>query len=308
MAYPTAVGVNSLSPALINEIWNAKYQVKFYPRTCLDEISTTEGVEGTITKQGDTVHINILPDLDVFDHVIGMELPESNPVPITIDFKVDKGVGFNFHQDPVNIKQSIIKWAEAYATDAVKQTKIYIERGFFTAIYPEAHASNKGATAGYESGNLDFGASGAPVEITSDNVLRKLLEMDQAMDELNIAEDERFKVIPAWMATLLKDSDLKNASLMGNGESLIIKGIIGKINNSTIIRSNLLPKVTDSTGAACTHVIGGHKSACAFVTQLLINEEVTTSKKYGKYRRGLTVYGQKVVRPAGLVDLYCTQG
>lgn len=307
MAYPVAVGQTSWTGIVIPEVWGAKYQEKFYPRTCLSEITNTDDVNGEITKCGDTVHINILPDMDTFDYTLGMKLPVSNPSPSMITFLVDKGVGFNFVEQPLNVKQAKIAYIEKFTEDAVKQTKIGIERGVFAGVYSSAHAQNKGATGGIDA-NLNFGVAGAPVVITADNVLRKFLECDQAMDELNIPEDERFKIIPPWMATMLKDSDLKNASLMGNGQSLLVKGVIGAINNAMIIRSNLLPRVTDSSLAKCTHVICGHKSAIAFATQLVVNEEVPNKDDYGKLRRGLTVYGYKVVRPAGLVDLYCTQG
>jgi hypothetical protein len=53
-------------------------------------------------------------------------------------------------------------------------------------------------------------------------------------DEQNWPETGRWLVIPPWMRWLLVNSDLKNASLMGDEKSVMRNGRIGMIGTSIL--------------------------------------------------------------------------
>jgi hypothetical protein len=102
-------------------------------------------------------------------------------------------------------------------------------------------ALNKGATAGKVSANIDLGASGAPAVLTPATVLNYIVDLGTCLDEYNIPETGRWLIIPPWAAGMIKKSDLRNASISGDGVSLMRNGRLGMIDRFTLYASNLLP-------------------------------------------------------------------
>jgi hypothetical protein len=72
-------------------------------------------------------------------------------------------------------------------------------------------------------------------------VLNYIVDMGTVLDERNIPETGRWLVIPPWAAGMIKKSDLRNASISGDGSSLLRNGRLGMIDRFTLYASNLLP-------------------------------------------------------------------
>jgi len=107
------------------------------------------------------------------------------------------------------------------------------------------------------------------------------------------------------MATRLKTSDLKDASLTGDGTSTLRNGRIGRIDKFEVFESNNLSYANDGTyGGNCWHVLAGHNSGITFATQLVENEMLPNPNDFGKLIRGLQVFGYKVIKPESLIDFY----
>jgi hypothetical protein len=109
-------------------------------------------------------------------------------------------------------------------------------------------------------------------------------------------------VIPAWMAGMLKKSDLKDASMTGDGKSVLFNGRIGMLDRFTLYTDNNLYKVTDTV--LCWYVMFGHISAFTFVTQITKSESLRAESTFADLVRGLQVYGYKTLQPASLGALY----
>jgi hypothetical protein len=115
-------------------------------------------------------------------------------------------------------------------------------------------------------------------------------------------------VLPAWAVGRIKKSDLKDASLTGDGKSVLRTGRIGQIGPFTIYSSNLLYSVTDSgTNTTCWYGYFGHKSALSFAAQLTKMESLRAESTFGDLVRGLNVYGYKVLKSAAMGELYLTK-
>ena len=71
-------------------------------------------------------------------------------------------------------------------------------------------------------------------------------------------------VLPVWYGNYIQTSELKNASLSGDGTSLLRKSVqsIGQIGGFDIYLSNLLPKFKADEGKAFPHVT----CACSVTT------------------------------------------
>ena len=306
MAFPVATGSVSYSGTFIPEIWSKKLIEKFYDATVLAAIANTD-YEGEIRNQGDKVKIRTIPTLNINDYESGQTLNIQRPTSNIVELLIDKGKYWNAIIDDVQETQMDINAMNLWAEDASEQMKIQIDTQVLTSILPDIAAANKGATAGRISGNINLGVTGAPLAITTANILDVILDMGQALDEQNRPETGRFLVMPYWATTLLKKSDIKDASLTGDGVSPLRNGRVGMIDRFTIYQSNNLRKVNDG-GNNAFDFFAGVKNGLTFASQLTKTETLRGESTFGDIMRGLQVYGFKVVDGESLVAAYGYKG
>lgn len=307
MSFPVAGGYPQNSGVYIPEVWAGKLLVKLYDSTVLGDISNTD-YEGEIKSQGDTVHIRVVPTITVNDYVKGQKLTYETPESNLVDLLIDKGKSWSFRDDDVDRKQSDIAYLESWTADAAEQMKIAIDTEVLGDIFADAHASNRGITAGAESASYNLGTTGAPVAVDKTNVVDYIADMGTVLDEQNVPSEGRFLVAPPWLCNLIKKSDLKDASLSGDGTSMLRNGRIGMVDRFTIYMSNLLTKTVDG-GKTVTNMVFGHKMALTFATQLTESEGPLRHPDYfGNFYRGLNVYGYKVIKPEALGHFYAYKG
>lgn len=296
MALPVAGGHPQLSGITIpNAIWSGKLLVKFYEATVLGEIANTE-YEGEIASQGDNVIIRTTPTITIRDYSKGQTLQTERPEPETIELTIDRGKYWNVAVDDVDKFQSDYSYIDDWTRDASEQLKITIDTLVLGDIYGDAHASNVGTVAGAISNDINLGAAGTPLVLDKTNILDFIVDLGTVLDEQNVPESDRWVVLPVWACGMVKKSDLKDASLSGDGTSILRNGRLGMIDRFMIYRSNLL---NNSSGEF--DVIAGHKSALTFASQMLNSETLRAESTFGTLVRGLQVFGYKVIKPQGLV-------
>jgi hypothetical protein len=303
MAFPVAQGVPSLSGTYIPEIWSGKLLEKFYKATVFAQIANTD-YEGEISEYGDKVYIRTVPDIVISEYQKGMSLDVQNPESDNVELLIDKGYYYNVNISDVDKKQSDINFMDAWGQDAAEQMKVKIDYKILNDIYGDVDASNAGTTAGKISSGINLGTTGSPVEVTKSNVIDVLVQAGQVLDEQNVPETDRWAVIPAWMASRIKTSDLKDASLTGDSKSVLRNGRLGMIDRWTLYSSNNVAHTTDGENEAF-HVLMGHKSALTFASQLVKNEILPNPHDFGQLMRGLQVFGYEVIKPVSMLDLYC---
>jgi hypothetical protein len=306
MAYPVASGSASYSGTFIPEIWSKKLIEKFYLSTVLTAISNTN-YEGEIRGQGDKVIIRTVPTLEIHDYKSGQTLINQRPTSNNVELLIDKGKYWSAIVDDVQEVQMDLNAMNIWSQDAAEQMKIKVDSEVLGLLYPDIGAKNKGATAGAISGNINLGTTGSPLAVDKATVLDLILDMGQVLDEQNRPETGRFLVLPYWMSTLLKKSDIKDASLTNDGASPLRNGRVGMIDRFTIYQSNNLPHVTDGSYQAF-YVYAGVKQGLTFATQLTKTETLRAESTFGNIMRGLQVYGFKVVDGDSLVGAYARKG
>lgn len=294
----------------IPEVWSGKLIEKFYDATVLAAISNTD-YEGEIKKQGDKVKIRTRPTAVIRDYTRNTDISYDMPDGDVIELEIDKGKYYAAQIDDVSAYQQDVKVMDAWADDASEQMKIAIDTDVLGSIYSSADSHNKGATAGRISGDLNMGTTAAPRGVSSSTILDAIVEAGQVLDEQNIPEQGRFMLVPAWALGLIKRSDLKDASLAGDTQSILRNGRVGMIDRFTLYLSNLLPSATVNTGTSAApvnvkafHLIAGHKNGLTFASQMTEMEDIRLEKRFADAVRGLQVYGYKVVDPTCLVDLF----
>lgn len=307
MAVAASAGTPQYSGTFVPEIWSGKLLVKFYEATVIAAITNTD-YEGEIKDQGDKVIIRTVPDITIRDYSKGQSLQIERPESPNVELIIDKAKYFNFICDDIDKHQTDIALMDSWSRDASQQMKISIDTGFLADVYTDADSNNKGSAAGAISGAFDLGVSGTPVAITKANILDFIVDVGTVMDEQNLPESDRWMVQPAWFCGNILKSDLKDASLAGDGTSMLRNGRIGVIDRFTIYNSNLLATVADTSGFTAYHAMAGHKSAISFAAQMTKMESLRAESTFGTLVRGLNVYGYEVLKEVSLCDLYIRKG
>jgi hypothetical protein len=296
MGFPVSAGRPNYSGNFIPEIWSGKLIENFYDATVLAAISNTN-YEGEIRRMGDTVNIRTTPEITIKTYVKGQTLSVESPDKPKLQLVIDKGEYFACIEDDVDKVQADINLMDTWSKDASERMKIKIDQRVLTDILPGISSLNKGATAGRISGNIDLGTTGSPIAVSKTNVLEYIVDIGTVLDEANAPESDRFIVIPAKMAGLIKKSDLKDASLTGDSVSVIRNGRLGMIDRFTVYMSHNLNNASGKFS-----IIAGHKMGFTFASQMTEMESIRAESTFGNIIRGLQVYGYQVVKPEALAQ------
>lgn len=274
LPFPTpGTGIN-----FVPEIWSKKLNIRLYATTVLSQITNTK-YEGELAGQGSQVHIREKPSVSISDYVGTVtydELDDEKQILV-----IDKAKMYAFKVNDILKVQSNIELQNNAIDDATNNMRIVIDTDVLAGTYADATTS----------------FTAAAVDAT--NVLNFIVQAGQALDELNVGSDGRFLVLPPWMTAFIKLSDLKDASLAGDGTSILRNGRVGIIDRFVIYMSNLL----DVTGGTDWNVIGGTKDAISFASQYIKTETLRLESTFGDGVRGLNVYGYKVIHPDSLVHI-----
>lgn len=308
MSYPVSAGSANYTGNFIPEIWSGKLIQNFYDATVLAAISNTD-YEGEIKSFGDKVNIRTTPELTIRDYVKGMQLQVERPDKAKLSLNIDQGDYFAAVEDDVDKIQSDVNLMDAWSRDASEKMKIKIDGkvlgsaalGGGTGIA----STNQGTAAGRISGNINLGVSGTPIQVTKTNILDYIVDAGTVLDEANAPESGRFLVIPAWVAGMLKKSDLKDASLTGDGATTLRNGRLGMIDRFEVyVSHNLYRNASDASGFTAYSLLAGHKMGLTFASQMTEMESIRAESTFGNIVRGLQVYGYQVVKPEALARLY----
>lgn len=295
--YPTgsSAPATAQSGSFIPEVWSAKIIEKFYNATVLAAIANTD-YEGEIRNHGDKVIIRQRPTITISTYEVGQALDVQRPSAAVVELLIDKGIYWNTMMDDVYEIQSDIDQMSMWADDAAEQAKTNIDAAVLAALLAGVSADNKGLTAGVVTGNVSLGVTGTPLAVSAGTVnpITLITRMGQVLDEQNRPEN-RWMVIPPWVAAEIKRSDLKDASLTGDGVSMLRNGRLGMIDRFTLYLSNQLP-----VSGSETTIFAGDKHALTFASQLSKVETLRSELAFGTMMRGLQVYGYKMVDGKGM--------
>ncbi len=298
-------GISKYTP----QMYAKKLLVKFYQKTVFGEIANRD-YEGTISGQGDKVIVRTLPNVVVYQYQKGMDLNEKRKAlePPNVELLIDKALGYSVAIDDIDKVQNDINALDAWARDGSENLGIEIDRDILNTIHADAHASNRGNTAGAISGSYELGVTGTFVTLTNLNILDKIVECDSVLSENNVPVHDRFMIIPEWAKALINTSDLRSALFTGDSSNQNLRnGKMGMISNFTIYASNNLAGVTDGSDT-CYNILFGQKSALTFASQLVKNRMLELQNTWGSAMEGLHVYGYEVIKPEALGVLYARKG
>lgn len=300
MGVPRASGIPDYGPAgTINydpEVYSGKLVEKFYKTTVFGEIASTD-YEGDIAGMGSNVIIRTVPDVTVSDYVVGAGLTNQYPSRNSVTLAIDKGKSFAVAVNTVDARQSDLDMADIFANDGSIKLRIAADADMLETIPADVSADNSGTTAGADSSDLDMGSAAAPRAVAKTDVLDFIVDANQVLDEQSVSDEGRWMVLPPWMVSRIKRSDLKDASLAGDSVSILRNGKVGMIDRTTIYQSRSL-LTQNSPSTAATYVIFGHSAGLTFASQITELRMIDNPSDFGYLVQGLMVYGFEAVEPS----------
>lgn len=276
------------------EVYSGKLVEKFYKATVFGEIATTD-YEGEIAGFGAQVKIRTIPDVTVSNYVVGAGLSAQYPSSTSVTLAIDQAKSFAVALSLVDSRQSDLDMADIFANDGAIQLRIAADADMLTTIPADVSADNQGTTAGADSNNINLGDSTTPVSVTKSNVVDFIVDCGTVLDEQNVPDEGRWFVAPPWFMALIKQSDLRIASLAGDGQSIARNGKVGEIDRFTMYQSRNL--LTQTSPGPAWYCMFGHSAGLTFAAQIVECQMIDNPNDFGYVIRGLMVFGYEVIGP-----------
>lgn len=200
-------------------------------------------------------------------------------------------------------------WEEAFL-DASYNSYTDMQRDWvLSSMLMEASPSNRGAAAG-KFGNIDLGSRGNPVVVDKDNVMLRLTQLRQVLTQQNRWKSgEMFVVLPTEFESVLSMSNLANAAYAGSCKpcSYNIDGLWDtQLAGFNVIETNHAPFVIEDDNLVSYYVIAGHRSAFAYVSDIIKGRIVENPRTFGLEYQMLAVWGGKMITPEAIAVGYWT--
>jgi hypothetical protein len=276
--------------------WNARY----WQTGVLPAITTSQYFSEL--QKGDQVDITNEPSVTFKTYANGQALDVERVNLTSTSVKIDQAGYFNVALTDVDAELSHLDLGNKYLEVGQKEGQKYIDQQFFAAMVDQAHAKNKGNTAGVVSGGFDLGLAGAGIGLNTTSIVKFVTSLQTVLQEQLAADEETWCVIPPWMHWLFVNSELKNAQMMADPKSVLRTGFVGIINGMKFFTNTYLSGVGTAAGTP-TAILAGNKRAISY-TLRMNKAQKWNNGSFETLLQGQMVWGWKCVKPEGLVNAY----
>lgn len=279
----------------IPEIWSARLILRLEKafRYAQQGVANRDW-EGEIAQRGDTVRINSVGPVTVFDYVknTDMAAPEAlNDAQTTL--AITKQKAFNFAIDDIDRAQGNPAVMDAAMGEAAFALRDGVDQ-FIAAQYTDISSSNFIASDG--SPKTDLGTAGKAYEY--------LVDLGVLLDATDVPEEGRWAVVPPWYhGWLLKDDRFVKAGTPST-DAVVRNGQVGEAAGFTILKSNNVPSTNPTTSFK---IVAGHSVAWTFAQQVSEVEAYRPERRFADAVKGLLLYGAKITRPDKLAVLFANK-
>ncbi|NML34518.1 hypothetical protein [Paraburkholderia antibiotica] len=306
----SSAGYSQYADVLITPQFGDRLIARGYCAFVAGDVTNTD-YTGDLNKGGDQITYFIEPEVEINEYQKNAVLEPQELEAESVTMVIDRAKYYNVKLDRIDEKQItfIDKWVESFLGRAEYNMRRLLDPEVLMRMAFETAPTNKGMNAGKESESQELGEIGNPVPITAANVVEVLTRLDVVLREACRWEDgQMFVVLPNVSRNALMSSDLKAAYLTGMSQSPMLNGKFPVIiMGFEMYFSDQVPKVPDvATGKLAYWIVAGNKKATGFAQQLEDHEIVSMEKSFGKFYRGLWVYGHKPFLRDALAALYCT--
>jgi len=309
MAIPAAAGYPQLSGVLTHSDVRTVFLDRAWAANKLAEYTSDE-YTGSLKEMGDEVIFRRDPVVNIHRYQKNIKLKADTPEIQTLKMCVDEGFYWNVKLDRVDIKQMGKGVYGALNSSLMKSGPRAVgyqtEKTVLARMVRDAEV--RGLT---EVGSL--GMPGAPLAVTKDNIVEVLARAAAAMRKrFTFEEGQMFMYLPSVAEITLATSPFGYYYTTGMRLAPIAAGsvnreIAGKFKplGFEFVMGDFCPEVIDpATGELCHYIVFGRRRATGFVQQIEEMEVMGSEHHFGKYTRGLHIYGHKPLLPEALGVLY----
>lgn len=279
-----------------------KKEALYYFRQMSTVDSITTSMDGFgITDIDTKIHIRLQPQVSVKPYTRGANLDLENITDTETTLEIDQGNYYFFQIDDLVEGQSDVDYMSLCAESAAYQVKDAYDREILSYMVSTVYsgnvvgASGSEKTIGYGSGN-DY------------TPLDAIAYLGEKLDVMNVPQTGRFVVFnPAFATALARETGkLVEVQVTGDSESLIRnKGILDRdIHGFTLFKTNNLALNANSKPV----LLAGHVGAVVTSQNFVKDETMVSPFQFGKWRRGLHVYGRNTVRTDSLALMHMNIG
>ncbi len=272
--------------------------------------------EGDIKTVGDTVKISSIGRVTAKNYTrnSGAGNTAASPTIAGIDrpeilqgsslfLTVDQAKYFNFEIDDVD------KWQQQpkLMSKAMKEAAYSITDAIDLFCNSTLQTGVAGTTDG--TGNR-LTARTLGVGAGDDDAYEMIIDLGVKLDEADVPDTDRWCVVSPWIyGLLLKDVRFTNYGTT-DAHRTIENGIIGRVDQMEVRKSNNLSGATAGTLATAGGiytVMAGSKEAATYAEQIDKVEAFRPPDGFMDAMKGLHIYGAKVTRPYALASCACSQ-
>lgn len=298
-----AAGYTNFRDTIQHPIYSNIIIANTYKNSVVPAITTGNFLDG-LKQCGSSIGFKVEQKIKVFDYQENMTLDSQAPEICWRWLDINKAKYFNVKIDRVTEKTTcnFREMANGFCENAGKSLKEKLDPEILLEMAAASHPANRGNNAGCHK-DIQMGTPSEPVEITPLNFVDKLLEAQLLFtDSANGShwEDGKMKVVLPNHAKRVLDHRDSGVS----GYSVYCCSTQDSTNYDPtawqLIFSNNVPRVKLPDGRVGYYVIFAHEEATGFVQQIEECEVKDSEKSFGRYYRGLWVYGNGTLIPEGI--------
>ncbi len=240
--------------------------------------------QGEISDVGNTVKINAIGAVTVFNYVKNTNMPAAQDLTDSqLSLLIDQAKAFNFQVDDVDRVQQTPKVTDAAMREAAYALRDAADQ-YIASLY-----------TGVQAGNT-IGDDTTPVVPTATTAYERLVDLSVILDEDNVPSEGRTVVVPPWFHGLLLKDDRFVKAGTPTTDQVLRNGVVGEAAGFQVLKSNNVPNTTGTK----YKIIASHPVAWSYAEQIAHIEAYRPELRFADAVKGLHLYGAKVVRPAGL--------
>lgn len=303
---PAAAGYRQFVNSLVQPKFSDRIIRQVYCRSVAMDMTTGDFADGLISC-GATLGFKVEPAIDIHEYQKNQPLV---PQEIETEWRwlsVDRAKYFNVKIDRIDEKQ-ICDWDEMAANfceNASKRMFTQLDPEVLMKIAKQASGRNKGSEAGRD-GDVNLGRYGAPLNIDKDNIVEVMTNARIVLEEqCRWEEGKMVMILPTHAQKAFFGSELSNYCATGVQSPLLNGRLRDRYMGWNILFSPHAPRVWDAaTNRWAYYVVFGHEGATGLVQQIDECDTMKIERSFGKYYRGLWVFGHDTLIPEAVGVIY----
>lgn len=266
----------------IPQIWSARL-LRHLDNALIARNFFNQDYEGEIRDMGDTVRINQIGDVSIFDYVRNEDMtPPETLSTAAQDLVIDKANAFNFQIDDIDRVQMRTDLMDSAMQRSGYKMADKEDTFLFNKLATDTATANKIASTAITSG---------------EDAYLLVVQLRTIMAKNNVpSEGRKLAVPPEFVAKILQDDRFVNTG-SPQAETRLTSGFITRALGFDIYEVNTLP---------VGKIIAGHSLAATYANQIVKTEAFRMEKRFADGLKGLNVYGAKVLVPNALATATVT--